>query len=122
MRNRANPDSDGQRTTFRLIGQMQVQHLYDLQTLIVESRPTIGARCGGAHVVRMGIRIRAFESCCTSAADRLDSPSFSVVLTKRDVVQSGQMVQCPDLAAHFERWDKSVNMFEVETPRAISFR
>jgi hypothetical protein len=121
MRNHANPDSDGQRTTFRLIGQMQL-HLHDLQTLIVESRPTIGARSGGAHVLWMGIRIRAFESCCTSAADRLDCLSFSVVRTKRDVVQSGQMIQCPDLPADFERWDKSVNMFEVEKRRAVSFR
>jgi len=31
----------GQRTTIRLIGRMQVQHLQDLQMLIDESGPTI---------------------------------------------------------------------------------
>jgi len=32
---------DGQRTTIRLIGRMQMQHLQDLQMLIEESRPPI---------------------------------------------------------------------------------
>jgi hypothetical protein len=33
--------SDGQRTTIRLIGRMQAQHLQDLQMLIDESRQTV---------------------------------------------------------------------------------
>jgi heme o synthase len=45
----------------------------------------------GFHVLRMGIRIRAFESCCTPAADGLDCLSSTVVRIKRDVMQSGQM-------------------------------
>jgi hypothetical protein len=45
----------------------------------------------------MGIRIKAFENCCTPAADRLDSLSSIVVRTKRDLMQSGQMIQWPDL-------------------------
>jgi hypothetical protein len=49
------------------------------------------------HVFRMGIRIRASENCCTPAADRLDSLSSIAARTKRDLVQSGQMIQWPDL-------------------------
>jgi hypothetical protein len=33
--------SDGQRTTIRLIGRMQEQHLRDVQILIEESKPTV---------------------------------------------------------------------------------
>jgi hypothetical protein len=49
------------------------------------------------HVLRMEIRVRAFESCCAPAADGLDCLSSAVIRTKRGVMQSGQVIQCPFL-------------------------
>ena len=74
------------------------------------------------HVLRMGIRVRAFESCCTPTAHGLDCLSSTVVRTNRDVMQSGQMIQCPTTPADFERSDRSAMMFEMEKPRAVSFK
>jgi hypothetical protein len=76
--------------------------------------------CSGnrVRVLRMGIRVRAFEGCRTPTPDGIDRLSSTVVRTKRDVVQSGQMIQHPDLATDVERSHTSVNMFEVEKPRA----
>jgi hypothetical protein len=71
---------------------------------------------------RMGIRIRAFGSCCTPAADGLHCLSSTVVRAKRDVMQSRQMIQYTDIAADFERSDTSANMFEMDQPRAGPFR
>jgi hypothetical protein len=51
------------------------------------------------HILRMGIRVRAFERCCTPAAHGVDCLSSTVVRTKRDVLQSGQMIRCPDVPA-----------------------
>ena len=50
------------------------------------------------HVLRMEIRVRAFESCRTPSADGLDCLSSTVVRTERDVMQSGQMIQRSHLA------------------------
>jgi hypothetical protein len=47
----------------------------------------------------MEIRIRAFESCSTPAADGLDCLSSTDVRTKCDAMQSGQMIQRRDLPA-----------------------
>jgi hypothetical protein len=46
-------------------------------------------------ILRMRIRVRAFESCSTSATDGLDRLSSTVLRTKRDVMHSGQMI-CAD--------------------------
>ena len=51
------------------------------------------------HVLRMEIRIRAFESCCTPAADGFDCLSSTAVRTKRDAMQSGQMIPYSNLPA-----------------------
>ncbi len=60
--------------------------------------------CGGSsgiriHILRMGIRARTFESCCTPAAVGLDCLSSTAVRTKRNIMQSGQMIPWPDLPA-----------------------
>jgi hypothetical protein len=70
---------------------------------------------------RMEIR-RAFESCCTPAAEGFDCLCSAVQRTKRDLMQSSQMIQYSDLPADFEGSDRSGNMFEVGKPRAVSFR
>jgi hypothetical protein len=49
------------------------------------------------HVLRMEIRIRAFKSRCAPAADGLDCLSSAAVWTKRDVMQSGKMIDTPHL-------------------------
>jgi UbiA prenyltransferase family len=40
------------------------------------------------RILRMGIRVRAFENCCTLPVSGLDRLSSTAVWTKRDVVQS----------------------------------
>jgi hypothetical protein len=37
-------------------------------------------------------------------------------------MQSGQMIQYANIAADFETSDTLANMFEMEKPRAVSFR
>jgi hypothetical protein len=37
-------------------------------------------------------------------------------------MQLGQMMPYSSLAAEFKRWGASANIFEVEKPRAVSFR
>jgi hypothetical protein len=77
-----------------------------------------GSSGNGIHVLRMEIRVRAFESCRTSAADGLEPLSTAVVRSKRDVMHSGQMIQYSDLPADFETSDTSAMMFDMKKPRA----
>jgi hypothetical protein len=77
-----------------------------------------GSSGNGIHVLRMEIRVRAFESCRTSAADGLEPLSTAVVRSKRDVMHSGQMIQYSDLPADFETSDTSAMMFHMKKPRA----
>ena len=51
------------------------------------------------HVLRMGIRVPAFESCRTPAPDSLDRLSSTAVRAKRDLMQSGRMIQYSNLLA-----------------------
>ncbi len=64
---------------------------------------------------------RAFESCCTPAADGLDCLSSTAVRTKRDVMQSGQMIQCPDflqISRESEKRVPEIVPLRIDTSRA----
>ena len=65
---------------------------------------TIFSRCSGTagnriHVLRMEVRVRAFQSRCTPAASGLDCLSSAGIRTERDVVQSSEMIHARDQAA-----------------------